>query len=889
MIKIKLFFNKNYKILILIFSINPIINIIFDDKSKGFFFRNSIYFYLIGFISIIFYGLYLVNNERILNKIQIEKITLGIFTLSNVFLSFYGFGLLYIYIYSILIASIIYVILRVLVTRYSSKINSTKDSELKLYESRKPSKERILKILNENSKSLILVDGEWGIGKTFFMDRVLEEEKNIYYEKKELLNPKNILAVKVDVLLFNEKKQMINFVMEDIHKVLLEKGIRSSSIRKYLSAINDGVNNKFAKALYKLFSDEKTENIENNIKDDIKSLNGEKLVIVVDNLERTLDKKITIDILGFLHYIYEKLGVNIVVLADSHKLKDEIGNEVYLKKFFIETIYLSQVNYEEIIGKIEEDNRFLFKNNIRIQCEVEDLYGEKYKELSIRIEDNIKNIGIIEFQLDKGTNKEIYNKPKLEKETAQLDKYRKELDCYTADYNRLSKTFGNPRAYKTVVVRYNEWNFRIMNLYNFNNEELKKFENIILKIAFYEEVYGNMKFEKTKFSEEFPITSAMLYSNYEENTIGLSLVELINHSNDDILEAIKVIENISINISDIGQCLQQFEIYYTAFNSYKERITKLYEFYKTKKDDFFEFLNNPENMKYLFSSRLKYSGLVYIDRMYYLENNNSILTKLYSENQFLKSREGNNDNDINGAILKLTKKLLSNIYNRTIDDYPNEFDYNFRHIVSYNSGKMSDLTDVDINKTIRDIKEKLNSSNLFNLEKKYVEYFLVCFENYFGKIKANINYQNSKINEFLNTLVAINELKEKINFLGTSVEEQFSFKKHKFELDNLESKRLEIRKKLHTNYGYSINTSEELQNKIDISKRIFELSNDIEDIINYEFSNSNSGTIEFSKLYEEFVKKGFKPDKDFEKLFYPKGVKFNSSDNVIENEENHDL
>lgn len=244
--------------------------------------------------------------------------------------------------------------MNVFINRVENRINRIKIAENKyidkkekeeLYDSRKPSKDRILNILKEEAKSLILVDGEWGIGKTFFMDRVLGDEKSI-------------LAVKVDVLLFNEKKQMINFVMEEINKILLEKGIRSTSIRKYLSVINDGIDNKFIKGLYKAFSNEKTDDIEKNIKEDIEALKDEKLVIIVDNLERTLDKKITIDILGFLHYIYEKLGVFVVVLADSSKLRDEISREIpsaedYLKKFFIDKIKLPSVDYREIINNLE--------------------------------------------------------------------------------------------------------------------------------------------------------------------------------------------------------------------------------------------------------------------------------------------------------------------------------------------------------------------------------------------------------------------------------------------------------------------------------------------------------------------------------------------------------
>jgi len=880
MSKIKLFFNKNYKILILIFSINPIINIIFDDKSKGFFFRNSIYFYLIGFISIIFYGLYLVNNERILNKIQIEKITLGIFALSNVILSFYGFGLIYVYMYSLEITLVSFVTLRALVDRYSSKINLTVESKPELYESRIASKDRILIILKNESKSLILVDGEWGIGKTFFMDRVLDEGQYI-------------IDLKVDVLLFNEKKQMINFVMEEIHKVLLEKGIRSTSIRKYLSVINEGIENKFVKGLYKLFSDEKTESIEKDIKDDIKSLNGEKLVVIVDNLERTLDKKITINILGFLHYIYEKLGVNVAVLADSDKLRNEISRENenvsdYLNKFFIETIFINPENPLTIVEKLSNN---LFIKNINIQQTIENLYRENYIRLNDEITGNINEIRRFD-RIINNDNLEVKDKAEPIRQRQNMDEVlkrnRNALKIYNADYDRIIRKFQNQRTYESVEVRYSLLENEIKSLYKFIEIDLEKYENIILRITFYKEIYGNMKFEKTNLKENYPLAYKLLFDN-ESNDLGKNIIEtLINVSNNDIIVAINMIENTNNYNTDIKSILKNFEIYFIAFyNSSDDKKMKLIDYYKKN----YEFCKN--NLNNFIDKENSFEGFAVIDRMYFLENNESILSTLFEKEISYKNRY--RDTGISKEIIEISEELLDKVYKNDKDKLQRRNYQSFANFYMWCNNDWIEHDNEVIHKNLELANEieknTASNTNLSLIEKKYLEYFIKLFRYFFDeefKVKNRKELEKDlfehieKININKNLIIKLEErIKETIK-----IDDLLEFERLKKELFELDK---ELEEKLHdilSPLDFPLEKNEDLEWRIELWKKLDEKA-----IEYYEYTNYSEEKNEIlSKYYEESVKKGFELDEDFDKILKKANINIFLEENIIvQNEENNDI
>lgn len=208
-----------------------------------------------------------------------------------------------------------------------------------IYSSREAIKKSFLGIIKnkENQKSIILIDGVWGVGKSFFVSESLKEFRNPH------------IALNIDVNLFNNKNALMEHIFKELNNVLIDNGIRTKSLKKYSDILNETIDNKIISNIYSLVSHNETfEEIQENINDDIKILN-KKIFIIIDNLERVLEDKKIIDILGFIHHLYEKLDLTILVLAHSSKLIEKGIEKEYLGKFFINDFYLPPGNYSEII------------------------------------------------------------------------------------------------------------------------------------------------------------------------------------------------------------------------------------------------------------------------------------------------------------------------------------------------------------------------------------------------------------------------------------------------------------------------------------------------------------------------------------------------------------
>lgn len=750
--------------------------------------------------------------------------------------------------------------MNVFINRVENRINRIKIAENKdiykkgkeeLYDSRKPSKDRILNILKEEAKSLILVDGEWGIGKTFFMDRVLEEENSI-------------LPVKVDVLLFNEKKQMINFVMEEIHKILLEKGIRSTSIRKYLSIINDGIDNKFINGLYRLFSDDKAEDIEKNIKDDIKTLGDEKLVIIVDNLERTLDKKITIDILGFLHYIYERLGVFVVVLADSSKLREEISREIpsaedYLDKFFIEKIKMEEVKIEQILYEFlkpdEIAKRYEFFNQIPLIV----------KQLEEEIEHRRKEI-----------------------EKNNTDESNKKISQMQEDYNFLRSKLSVPRNYQLIKNEVDVINKNIMLMYGIE-KNLNNYNRIILGMSIYLKVFKD-KFDRKNLSHTYPLRFYLLYNEktisfgemkvppeilYDISSINKSIVELINYSSDEIIKVVDLIEKNGY-VKTIEECLKCFEIYFKVFFDYsEEKKQNLINFYKKN----YELFKN--SLKDFIYEKNNFEGFALVDRMYFLENNESILSILFEKEMSYKNRY--KDTGISKEIINISEDLLDKVYKNDKDKFKRRNHKSFDKFYMWcNIEYIEDDNEV-IRKSLElaDVIEKNTASNtnLSLIEKKYLEYFIKLFRCFFGEefktknrkeLEEDLFEYVEKINNNKNLIIKLEErVKETIK-----INDLLEFERLKKELSELNK---ELEKKLHdilSPLDFPLKKNEDLEWRIVLWKEF-----DKKGIEYYEYDNYTIDKRKLSDFYKEFVNKGFEPDEYFEKILKKANI------DVFQNEE----
>lgn len=167
-----------------------------------------------------------------------------------------------------IISSIIFSIFCTAIISIKDEIKSKETMLDKLYPSRDRLKKGLNEFINSNeynfSNSLILIDGEWGIGKTYFIDNFFETYQN------------NTELIKIDVLLFRDKNAMIDYSLSELNKILKKNGDVSNNINKYINIIKDSSDSKLINGLLSLLiKNDSIQEIEEQIGKNIKNIKSQ--------------------------------------------------------------------------------------------------------------------------------------------------------------------------------------------------------------------------------------------------------------------------------------------------------------------------------------------------------------------------------------------------------------------------------------------------------------------------------------------------------------------------------------------------------------------------------------------------------------------------------------
>lgn len=174
------------------------------------------------------------------------------------------------------------------------------------------------KLDNEFEKyyKVILVNGEWGIGKTHYLKKVLENKEHIY-----------VSLFGIDKL--DDLKQAIYYELNKLG-ALVNKFIKNNTNRDIgISVITLPIPNI-------------SYDIDKNIK---KKLNDKNLILVIDDLERKSDNINIKELLGFIESLSEIEHIKIIVVA----------NEKYLDKEEYKNFKEKVINKTYNITKYSED------------------------------------------------------------------------------------------------------------------------------------------------------------------------------------------------------------------------------------------------------------------------------------------------------------------------------------------------------------------------------------------------------------------------------------------------------------------------------------------------------------------------------------------------------
>lgn len=247
----------------------------------------------------------------------------------------------------------------------------------------------------------VLIKGEWGSGKTFFIQNFIKENKNIKFVYVSLFGLKNISEI-------NEK------LFEAFHPVLSSKHMKFfSSLFKGAMKLGVKINIEDYIDIDKLLDKELNKYIDFNVNEDklIKNLfytvkeniekkddkKDNKIVFIFDDLERCLIE--TKHLFSFINDFVEQKGLKVILIANEKEIKekdkedyDKFKEKVIGKEFEINLNF--EDVYKDFLNLIENENedvkRILEKNIFEI------------KDIFIKLE--IKNLRIlrqsfIEFNL----------------------------------------------------------------------------------------------------------------------------------------------------------------------------------------------------------------------------------------------------------------------------------------------------------------------------------------------------------------------------------------------------------------------------------------------------------------------------------------------------------
>ena len=271
-----------------------------------------------------------------------------------------------------------------------------------------------------NEPFSICISGEWGRGKTSFVNAVM---KNI--EENTNSNHKVIWINTMDM---DSVESLFEYLFQKIKNVLQNEGFYvgiSSEYQNYVSSVIEIISKaKISSAVKNLFGKEKDyRKTKKHLEEMLhQMLDGNKLIIIIDDIERCDSNKIG-PFIKFIKEIATFENCITIFLTDYDQLNNSLeGKPIkYLDKFFNHRINLIKVNYYDII------KHFLNRNTYKF---------ELYNNIEVSILNELDKF-ILEFQ------KEILNAENSKNKYSLIKNKEKEEEEYIKTVNSKIHTLNN--------------------------------------------------------------------------------------------------------------------------------------------------------------------------------------------------------------------------------------------------------------------------------------------------------------------------------------------------------------------------------------------------------------------------------------------------------------
>ena len=284
-----------------------------------------------------------------------------------------------------------------IIFKFTSLRRENQEEKEEIYLERKDDADYIIDFIqNDKNKNIFTlgIDSEYGAGKTFLVEKTLEK-----------LNPNKYEIIKIRCLLL-ERGEVYYYIIEEIKKILARNLIFISNLKKFHKSILKIFDNRFLGGISNLFSYNSITDDIDNLKDTIKKLN-KNIVIIFDDIDRTNDIEKIEKILSFISDFSSK-NVKSIVLFSSDNLKklDERFNRDYLEKYIPLIREITKISFikllnDEIYFQKDELNKIdLKEEDFKFLYIIEKLYYSVYFNNSEKEEKEFKFIKDLNYLLN---------------------------------------------------------------------------------------------------------------------------------------------------------------------------------------------------------------------------------------------------------------------------------------------------------------------------------------------------------------------------------------------------------------------------------------------------------------------------------------------------------
>ncbi|EJT6506009.1 P-loop NTPase fold protein [Clostridium perfringens] len=618
------------------------------------------------------------------------------------------------------------------------------ESYEELFSSRQKQVDNIINHINSfdiNSRFTLLVNGQWGAGKTSLINSLEKRYEELSKEEK-------INIIFIQPMMFDKKELLVDYFCERLKELFIEGKIyigNNSNIENYLNSLLKWMDKKTGTDIYHILNlDSKETNdfrkIKKSLQNDIYKYTEKfgRLIVVVDDFDRVEETTMK-EILMFIRELIDFNGINTILLMQYSKIinKDNGLTKEYLDKYIDYRIELNKVDFKEIlitffdkafnwndIKDLSESNTEIskvlnsFKNNINLLVEnintIKIFSSSEYKKYN----ETNNEIDIIYEQITSNINNSYINIrviKKIVKETClSYIKLQKNCNDFILDEEDLRFIFKFIYIKNIFIDEYDY--IASLNSFHYYYEEFdfisystskKEPKEPIKEIItrFFTEI-STQEITEIKKINRIRIANAILKNNF--NNINYETNKKFN-------EFAKYIDQNSI------QNIEDFKFVY-GFNDYNISFDNLREFYNSIKLKYLEDINLEKFKERI--NKLNYLSL----KLSKKEENLDELLMIY------------NSYGINSIWFNFNNSFIKDIYdllkNSTLKSVT--FSTRMQEIRKSNNNIFSQNLNILININNKDIKVINEISDLFVKIQNYMYQNTEDYKSYIKGLKYSI-------------------------------------------------------------------------------------------------------------------------------------------------------